>query len=532
MTVSMLEQGFEIEREFCEKYGIPYLQISPVERLRALLAYRNDRRLYRRKCDATGESLISSYRPDCGFQIVKSDVWWGDSWDGLDFAQNTDPTKPFFQQFAALNRRVPREGTSVIRAENSDYNSHTRDSKDCYLSHLAVKAETLLFSYWTVGARDVLEGFYTTDCELCARCSYVTKCYGCVHLVDCSSCNDCHFSSELRGCSNCLFCYNLSGKHYYLYNQPCSKEQFEAAKSQFLSGDEALYTAAVGILEKNLLTQPRRAQHTLNSENVCGDHIQNSRDVFNAFDVLNCDRGFNVTNGGGDFIVHSYSVGFPSCSHVFSSVTVRDSSQIFFSANCWNSHNLWYCDNCVNCTDCFGCVGLKRRRFCVFNREYTETDYRELLALWREQMIERGEWGLFFPTQYSPFCYDETAAQDFFPLSREDIVCRGWQCSPVSETAAHESSANSSLPAGAKKCQVCSKAYLRAPKEIDLCQQFGVPLSTRCPDCRITHKLETRSPYALVERLCSKCQGATLTSLSENLSQNPWCEKCFLEQIY
>lgn len=29
-----------------------------------------------------------------------------------------------------------------------------------------------------------------------------------------------------------------------------------------------------------------------------------------------------------------------------------------------------------------------------------------------------GEWGEFFPHELSPFCYNETVAQDYFPIDQ------------------------------------------------------------------------------------------------------------------
>jgi len=37
------------------------------------------------------------------------------------------------------------------------------------------------------------------------------------------------------------------------------------------------------------------------------------------------------------------------------------------------------------------------------------------------------KWGEFFPVAGSPFAYNETVAQEYFPLSREEVLKRGWQ---------------------------------------------------------------------------------------------------------
>ncbi len=521
--------GQAIEREICEQHGIPYLDLAPEERLRALLAHRNDRRLYRRTCDETGEALISAYPVECGYRIVKSSIWWGDSWEALDYGFEPQIGESFFAQFAKLQRMVPREGTTVINAENCEYNSHVRESKNCYLCSLAFLSEGLLYCYWSVKSRDVLDGFYCSDCELCARCRYVTQCYQCVELYDSSNCSECYFSSELHGCTHCLCCTNLSNKKYQIRNQACSPEDFAREVSQVLNGERERYHHAVSELTQARAQAPRRAQHSLRCEDVIGDHLFNSKRAYHCFDLRDGEACYNNTNGGGFSVAHGYSVGFPISDHVFSSVTIRSSSEIFFCSNCWNSHALWYCDGCVNCKECFGCAGLKHKQFCFFNRQYTPDAYRTLVSRWRLRMLELGEWGLFFPIELSPYAYDESAAQDFFPLSPQEIRDRGWRVSPQKETAAHERMTPQKHTPGVRYCSSCGQAFKVVPREQSLSAQLGVPENQECPDCRLTVRFAERAPYQLEERACARCGEKVLTPLSAAAAPVLWCEPCFVE---
>lgn len=56
------------------------------------------------------------------------------------------------------------------------------------------------------------------------------------------------------------------------------------------------------------------------------------------------------------------------------------------SVKCYNSNFLQdckqcvdcsYCYYCIGCNDCFGCAGLRRKKFHIFNKPYSEKDYRE-----------------------------------------------------------------------------------------------------------------------------------------------------------
>lgn len=42
-------------------------------------------------------------------------------------------------------------------------------------------------------------------------------------------------------------------------------------------------------------------------------------------------------------------------------------------------------------------------------------------------MQSTGEWGEFFPHTLSPFGYDETLAQEYFPLLENEAKKQGWK---------------------------------------------------------------------------------------------------------
>jgi len=52
-----------------------------------------------------------------------------------------------------------------------------------------------------------------------------------------------------------------------------------------------------------------------------------------------------------------------------------DGSRIYFSENCSNCINIWYCKNCVGCNDCFGCMNLRKKSYHIYNKPYTKEEY-------------------------------------------------------------------------------------------------------------------------------------------------------------
>jgi hypothetical protein len=92
-----------------KKYPIPPPTLCPDCRQQRRLSFRNERKLYKRKCDATGKDMISIYSPDKPFKVYHQDFWWSDKWDATEYghADGMDFERGFFEQFRELALRVP-----------------------------------------------------------------------------------------------------------------------------------------------------------------------------------------------------------------------------------------------------------------------------------------------------------------------------------------------------------------------------------------------------------------------------------------
>ncbi|HQH27227.1 MAG TPA: hypothetical protein PLP17_07510, partial [Oligoflexia bacterium] len=102
-------------------YPLPPPTLCPRERKRRRLAFRNERRLYRRKCDATGRQIIAAYSPDKPYKVYSHSAYFSDSWNGLDYGRSIDFSRPFLEQVAELALVVPHIQlvTSIDAEENN-----------------------------------------------------------------------------------------------------------------------------------------------------------------------------------------------------------------------------------------------------------------------------------------------------------------------------------------------------------------------------------------------------------------------------
>ena len=74
--------------------------------------------------------------------------------------------------------------------------------------------------------------------------------------------------------------------------------------------------------------------------------------------------------------------------------------------------------HCRSCINCFACCGLSGQQYCIFNKQYTKEEYENIVAKIITHMQTTGERGEFFHPSLSPFGYNETVAQEYYPLQK------------------------------------------------------------------------------------------------------------------
>ncbi len=531
------------EQGISNKFGVPVSKTSPKERIRELMAMRNEWKLYRRKCDATGKDIISAYAADAPFTIYKNDIWWGDTWDATQYGRDFDFTRPFFEQFAELQKVVPREGTSVFNSENCDYNGHVRNSRNCYLNGLAANCEDLLYSYWMVNTKDTADSIFTNNSTLCYECTHGENLYDCIMVEESNGVSESYFCYQMKGCDHTMFSANLNNKSYYLFNEPCTKEEFEVAKKKYINGSYQAFQEGVRQFEEIKSQTIRRATNNVNCEDCAGDHMLNSRNCSDGYEVKDSEDVYNtVSAANSKDIYSSYSAGWPACEEIYYCSTTRGSMKCKFCYYCWTSSDLTYCENCVSSKDSFGCIGLRQKKYCILNKQYAKEEYEALVPRIIEHMKNTGEWGEYFPHSLSSFAYNETSANNFFPLTKEEAIHRGWRWKdeekqeflPASVTSIPDKIAevNSSITKEVLACQNCKRNYKIVPQELAFYQKQSLPVPHYCHICRHMRRLSLENPMELFDGHCNKCNAVIKTTYKPGHKEIVYCEKCYLEAVY
>ncbi|MBI4652818.1 hypothetical protein HY750_01005 [Candidatus Kuenenbacteria bacterium] len=157
------QQKFIIEPEdflFYEKIKVPPPTFCPECRLIRRMSWRNEKSLYKRKCDFSKENIFSVISPDKPFKVYNYKTWWSDEWDPINYGQAYDFSKPFFEQFKKLLLEFPWLNRFATNLVNSDYCMNAAHLKNCYLIFYSNYNEDCAFGNGLHQAKDCFDNSY------------------------------------------------------------------------------------------------------------------------------------------------------------------------------------------------------------------------------------------------------------------------------------------------------------------------------------------------------------------------------------
>jgi len=96
-----------------KKHGLPFPTECPKCRKTRRHTWRNEHKIFKRKCDATGKELISLFPPDAPCPVYESDYWYSDLWNAHQYGRDFDFSRSFFEQWSELKKVVPMPGKAI-----------------------------------------------------------------------------------------------------------------------------------------------------------------------------------------------------------------------------------------------------------------------------------------------------------------------------------------------------------------------------------------------------------------------------------
>jgi len=562
------KNDFTIEPDdfsFYEKIKVPPPTFCPNCRLQRRFTVRNERNLYRRECGLCGKSIISMYSKDKPFPVYCSPCWWSDKWDPLQYGNDYDFSKSFLSQFYSLLIKVPRPALITPNVKNCDYCNHIANGKDSYLCFGSIAIENCLYG-------SPYESKYCVDNYIIRESEYCYECIDCEKLSNSSFSQDCSnslcliYCFDCKNCQDCIGCVGLRNKNYYIFNQPYTKEEYKKNRDKLLNSGRVGLDEIQKKFQEIKLKIPHRFSTTLQCVDVSGDHIVYSKNTKQCFDVKKCKdvKYCKQIIEAKDVNDANYCEFMELC---YEYIGYWKVNQTKFSNIIGESNNITYSDFSSSSVNLLGCIALRKKQYCILNKQYTKEEYEELVSKIIKHINDmpyidsKGriyKYGEFFPSELSPFCYNETIAQEYFPLTKEQALSQGYKWKDKEERNYQIDIKNKDIPDNIKditddilgkiiecghsadnqhpaNCGAsCTEAFKIIPEELQFYQRMNLPLPRLCPNCRHYERLSQRNPLKLWHRKCMKkgCQNEFETSYAPERPEIVYCERCYQKEVY
>jgi hypothetical protein len=510
--------------------------------------------MYRRTCDATGKPIVSIYRPEAPFPVYNQEYWKSDAWDPTSYGRDFDFSKPFFEQYEALRKSVPHLALVNSNSVNSEYTNQANNNKDCYMHVTSDRCEKCMYGSWCQKCFMSGDCYMAEKCEFCFDSINISNCSNCAWLQDCADCVSVYLSSDCRGCTDCFGCVGLRNKQFHWFNENIGKDEY---KKRIAALSRNSLKEAQQTFTELKLSQPVKYFHGVQAQQSSGDYIENTQRARLAFncrdnkDTAYMQDAWSQTEDCRDcteIIVGQLSYEIQGVEIPHHSIVAR---------SCFNTiTDSCYCDMCFGVSDCFGCFGLKKNQYCILNKQYTKEAYLELKEKIIAHMKTTGEWGEYFPPEVSPFAYNESMAQEYFPLTKEMALAKGfsWYDKPEStytitmrqnelpETSAATlktiteqiiECATQLDPKAIQENPMCSKAFKITENELILYKKLGIPMPDHCFTCRRKKRFSLRNPRKLWHRSCMNagCTNEFETSYAPERPEIIYCESCYQKEV-
>jgi hypothetical protein len=562
---------------FYEKIKVPPPTFCYLCRAQRRFAWRNEKKLFKVKDAFTDREIFSLFPTQAQMKVITQEEWHGDSWDGMEYGKNFDFTKTFFEQFFELIKKVPTYNLNTKLLINSPYSGNAVSLKNCYLCFDSDNLENCMYSTGNTFCKDSVDNTNISHCDRCYDSFWLENCYQNYFSILSSNSNNLWFCKDCLGCSYCFGCVNLHKSSYCIFNKKYKKEDYfkklEDMKLNTRSGIKQAKEKARSFWRIN----PVKYIQGIKNYHSSGSYISNCKNVSDSFIVMESEnlRYCQYMNIGNkdcyDVTIwgKKMELNYESC------LPGSNTYNIKFSVDCWSAgKNIEYGFCLLNCSDCFGCVGLKKKQYCILNKQYKKEEYYELVSKIKKHMDnmpytdKKGivyKYGEFFPIEFSPFGYNNTIAAEHFPLTKEEALYEGYPWIDVPRGKYQITMDSNDLPNNIEdvddqinkeviKCENCENPFRILDSEFVFYKKEKLPVPSLCSDCRHKNRRKDIMKLNLYDRNCmcigkkdsnhkyentrehghgnKPCQIKFKTGYDPKEDAIVYCEECYQQEVY
>jgi hypothetical protein len=536
------------EISWYKKFNVPSHPWSPLTRMKQLVGFFEMYQFWYHQHPETKKQFVSFVHPVTKIPTLPDTEWFDHDYLGTTIEH--DPAKPFFDQFHKLQLKVPLPANRyMVKPEGSiamgsfgDINSYfmmacqSRDSFYCTDGMGLERAAEV-----SAGSK-IIDSYHVLQSHRIHGCHFIHGCYDCMESA---------FLFDCRDCQNCFGATNKRHGKYLWFNEQLSKEEWEKRRAEV---DYSCRTSLKKYQDqfKDLMESEAIWPENFNEkcENVLGEYMINATDCKYVF--AGVDGNFSdlhqVTYLAGDVNSSAYCGGLYDASECYMNNIAKSCAKTKFSWNVANCQNVEYSSFLYECENCFGCLGLRHKKFCIFNKQYSEEEYWAKLDEIKCAMLDRGEYGQFFPaSSFYSYCPDngliiylaqneagKYGAPEFDPEAEGAI-------GDIDQTALRKSSEVPDCISDIKDEEWANvplldesmgRRFSYLKPELDFYRKNKVPAPTEHFIKRVFDLFLEQNSALFEEKKCASCQtDAVVAKNATYPNKKVYCRKCYLDYL-
>src|SRR3989338_3431278 len=305
---------------------------------------------------------------------------------------------------------------SISIASHGDLNSYFM---------VASKSKNTLFGVVAYDAEDSAEIYNAVAVNQSYNVVNSTRIFQSRYVRESSDCLNSAFLFDCRDCEYCFGATNQRHKRYVWFNEQLGEAEWKKRRSTVdLSSYELRreYEARFADLVAKAVWPE---DWNVRCEDVSGDYLYGCTRVFNSFYACEGSRDL-------DWVNLAYSQASNDCALCAAVVAGSDCYYGVGNAECSKNRfslsiltrclECEFCTCCMDCEFCFGCVGLRRKKYCILNKQYSEAAYWEKVDAIKCAMLDRGEYGDFPSAGFSTQQWAGCGAVHIYDATKEELL--------------------------------------------------------------------------------------------------------------
>jgi hypothetical protein len=391
-------------------------------------------------------------------------------------------------------------------------------------------------------SESITDSYHVIHCERMYNCQYVRES------------KDCLNSLFLFDCRNCEFVFggsNLRNKKYIWFNEQLSQAEWERRRAEVNTASRSAMKPYLEQFERLILDAVWPENFNVKAESCVGEYLTNCEDskyVFYADGGARNNFWIAWLIGRAE---HNAFVADPAHSRdTYCSTALANCHGCKFGVYSSRCKDIEYCLECFDCEYCFGCIGLRKKKFCILNKQYTEEEYWAKVDQIKCAMLDRGEYAEGVPSKFNLGWFPESGAAKYYESTPEFGAKIGaYQFDPESNGAygdelmmAREVRDVSQIPDDAKDLDgwagvalfdpAFNRRYSLLAPEIALYQKLKIAPPNTHFISRVLAYIRLGNAPVYFDTTCANCsKQVTIAKNPTYTKRKIYCSECYLKYL-